>query len=100
MKDMINPETAKLGTGVSLERGLVVVDIIQSIFNGKMAEILSGSGSASCQMCTATHKHLKDNVLVVDGLPINKTITVRESSCQILKIQIPSLQIPKLNVSA
>ena len=71
---MINPETAKLGTGVSLERGLVVVDIIRSMFDGKMAEILSGSGGANCQMCTATHKDLNDKVLVVDGLPINRTI--------------------------
>ena len=37
MEDMINPETAKLGTGVSLDRGLVVVDVIRSMFDGKMA---------------------------------------------------------------
>ena len=54
MEDMINPETAKLGTSVSLDRGLVVVDIIRSMFDGKMAAILSCSGGASCQMCTAT----------------------------------------------
>ena len=75
MEDIINPDTAKLGTGVSLDRGLVVVDIIRSMFDGKMAAILSGSGGASCQMCTATHKDLKDKVLVVDGFPINRTIT-------------------------
>ena len=75
MEDMINRKTAKLGTGVSLERGLVVVDVIRSMFDGKMAAILSGSGVASCQMCTATHKDLKDKVLVVDGFPINRTIT-------------------------
>ena len=75
MEDMINPETAKLRTGLSLDRGLVVVDIIRSMFDGKMAAILSGSGGASCQMCTATHKDLKDRALVVDGFPINRTIT-------------------------
>ena len=74
-EDIINPDTAKLGTGVSLDRGLVVVDIIRSMFDGKMAAILSGSRCASCQMCTATHKDLKDKVLVVDGFPINRTIT-------------------------
>ena len=72
---MINRETAKLGTRVSLDRGLVVVDIIRSIFDGRMAAILSGSGGTSCQMCTATHKDLKDKVLVVDEFPINGTIT-------------------------
>ena len=56
MEDMINPETAKLGTGIYLDRGLVVVDIIRSMFDGKMAAILSGAGGASCQMCTTTHK--------------------------------------------
>ena len=74
MEDMINTETAKLGTGVSLNRGLVVVDIIRSMFDGKMAAIYSGSGG-SCQMCTTTHKDLKDKVLVVDGFPINRNIT-------------------------
>ena len=44
MEDMINPETAKLGTGISLDRGLVVVDIIRSMFDGKMAAIHSGLG--------------------------------------------------------
>ena len=40
-----------------------------------MAAILSGLGGASCKMCTATHKDLKDRALVVDGFPINRTIT-------------------------
>ena len=30
MEDIIDPKTVKLGTGVSLDRGLVVVDIIRS----------------------------------------------------------------------
>ena len=40
-----------------------------------MAAVLSGAGGASCQMCTATHKYLKDKDLVVDVFPINRTIT-------------------------
>ena len=51
---MINLEMAKLRTGVTLNSGQVVGDIIQSMFDGK---IFSGSG-ASCQMCTAIHKYL------------------------------------------
>ena len=45
------------------------------MFDGKMAAILSGAGGASCQMCTATQKDLKDRELVVDGFPINRTIS-------------------------
>ena len=75
MENLINPETAKLQNGISLENGSVKVDIIRSIFDGKMAAILSGAGGASCQMCTATHNDLKDRELVVDGFPINRTIS-------------------------
>ena len=45
------------------------------MFDGKMSAILSGAGGASCLMCTATHKDLKDRELVTDGFPINRTIT-------------------------
>ena len=75
MEDMINPETSKLGESRSIEGGLVIVDIIRSMFDGKMSAILSGAGGASCLMCTATHKDLKDRELVTDGFPINRTIT-------------------------
>ena len=37
----------------------VFVDIVQSMFDEKMASILSGAGGASCQLCAATHKQLK-----------------------------------------
>ena len=100
MEHLINPETAKLRTGISLDRGLVVVDIIRSMFDGKMAAILSGSGGASCQMCTATHKDLKEKVLVVDGFPINKLLLTLDNCSQVLKIQIPSLHFQILSVSA
>ena len=75
MEDLINPETAKLENGISLENGFVKVDIIRSMFDGKMAAILSGTGGASCQMCNATQKDLKDRELVVDGFPIDRTIS-------------------------
>ena len=75
MEDMINPETSKLGEGLSIEGGLVIVDIIRFMFDGNMSAILSGAGGASCLMCIATHKELKDRELVTDGFPINRTIT-------------------------
>ena len=75
MEDLINPETEQLQNGISLKNGAVNVEIIRSMFDGKMAAILSGAGGASCQMCTATHDDLKDRELIEDGLPINRTIT-------------------------
>ena len=41
----------------------------------KIAAILPGAEDANCKMCTATHDNLKDRDLVVDGFPINRTIT-------------------------
>ncbi|KAI6661161.1 hypothetical protein LOD99_10183 [Oopsacas minuta] len=64
-----------LQNGIPLENGVVNVDIIHSMFDEKMAAILSGAGGASCQMCTATHKDLKDRNLVLEGFPINRNIT-------------------------
>ena len=75
MEELINPETAKLDNGISIENGFVEVEIIWSMSDGKIAAILSGAGGASCQMCTATHDDLKDRDLVVDGFPISRTIT-------------------------
>ena len=39
-----------------------------------MAATLSGAGGASCQLCTASHKQLKDLDLISDGFPINRFI--------------------------
>ena len=50
------------------------VDITRPMFDRKMAAILSGAGGASSQLCTATHKELKDQELILQGLPINKQI--------------------------
>ena len=75
MEDLINPDTSKLSDGISTEYGPIIVEINRSMFDGKMAAILSGAGGASCQMCTTTRKDLKDRNLVVDGFPINSIIT-------------------------
>ena len=75
MENLINPETAKLQNAISLEIDSEKVDIIRPMFDGKMAAILSGAGGACCQMFTATHNDLKDWELVVDGFPINRTIS-------------------------
>ena len=75
MEDLINPDTEKLQNGITLQNGVVKVEIVRSMFDGKMSAILSGAGGASCQMCTATHDDLKDRDLIEDGFPINRTIT-------------------------
>ena len=53
----------------------VHVDIVRSMFDGKMSAILSGAGGASCRLCTATHNELKDRELIIQGFPINIHIT-------------------------
>ena len=62
MTDLINPETELMQSeGFSLgDNQQVNVDIVRSMFDGKMSAILSGAGGASCQLCTATHNELKD----------------------------------------
>ena len=52
------------------------IDIVRSMFDGKMSAILSGAGGASCQLCTATHDELKDRELIIlQGFLINRHIT-------------------------
>ncbi|KAI6651099.1 hypothetical protein LOD99_5449 [Oopsacas minuta] len=45
------------------------------MLDGKVASILSGAGGASCQLCTATQKELKDRDLILQGYPINRNIS-------------------------
>ena len=73
MTDLINPETEHMKSeGFSLgDNQQVHVDIVRSMFDGKMSAILSGAGGASCQLCTATHNELKDRELIIQGFPIN-----------------------------
>ena len=63
MTDLINPETELMKSeGFSLgDNQQVHVDIVRSMFDGKMSAILSGAGGASCQLCT--HNELKDREL-------------------------------------
>ena len=77
MTDIINPDTDKLkNEGFDMPgMGHVSVDFTRSMFDGKMAAILSVAGGASCQLCTATHKELKDPQLIPSGFPINRHIS-------------------------
>ncbi|KAI6648703.1 Histone-lysine N-methyltransferase SETMAR-like [Oopsacas minuta] len=75
MVDIINPEIYEHGECISIEGGLVIVDIVRSIFDWKMSAILSGAGGASCILYTATHKDLKDRELITDGFSINRKLT-------------------------
>ena len=69
MSDLINPDTDLMKSeGFILESNEQVrVDIVRSMFDGKMASILSGAGGASCQLCTAAHKELKDPDWIIQG---------------------------------
>ena len=77
MKRMINKETADIEANgldlINCHHASVV--ILRSQLDGKMAEILSGAGGASCQFCTATFKQIHDVDIVIDGFPINKLIS-------------------------
>ena len=45
------------------------------MIDGKMSQLLSGAGGASCQLCTASHDELKDLEFIRSGYPINITIS-------------------------
>ena len=77
MTDLINLEIELMKSeGFSLgDNQKVHVNIVRSMFDGKMSAILSGAGGASCQLCTATHNELKDRELIIEGFPINRHIT-------------------------
>ena len=77
MDEIINEDTEIMAkNGIDLTSGCHInVDIIRSMFDGKMSALLSGAGGASCQLCTATHKDLKDRELITQGFPINRKIS-------------------------
>ena len=77
MSDLINPDTDLMKIeGFILEiNDQVRVDIVRSMFDGEMTSILSGAGGASCQLCAAAHKELKDPDWIIQGFPINRYIT-------------------------
>ena len=77
MTELISLDTDKMTIeGFTLaDNELVKIDIVRSLFEGKMAGFLSGAGGASCQLCTATHSELKDGEIVIQGFPINRHIS-------------------------
>ncbi|KAI6661757.1 hypothetical protein LOD99_9891 [Oopsacas minuta] len=77
MKDIINPETDQMkdqGFYFADDKH-IFVNVVRSMLDGKMASIVSGTGGASCQLCTATQKELKDRDLILQGYPINRNIS-------------------------
>ena len=75
MDSVINTETSIIEeTGLDLTRGKAQVEIIRSQFDTKMAKLLSGSGGAHCQLCTATFAQAHDIDFARDGFPINRFI--------------------------
>ena len=58
MVDLINPDTDLMkNEGFNLSnQEHVHIDIMRSMFDGKMASNLSGAGGANCQLCTVTHR--------------------------------------------
>ena len=76
LENYINPSVSEMQeNGIHLAEGIVRVKLIRSMFDGKMAGILSGAGGAHCQLCTATFKQLHDIDLIRDGFPINRSIS-------------------------
>ncbi|KAI6656148.1 hypothetical protein LOD99_1481 [Oopsacas minuta] len=65
MDSLINNETSTIEeSGLCLHNGNAEAKIIRSHFDTKMAKILSGTGGANCQMCTATFKQIYDISIV------------------------------------
>ena len=80
MTDLINTDTNIMASeGITLaDSEHVQIDIVRSMFDGKMVEIISGAGGAggaSCQLCTAAHNELKDREIITPGFPINRYIS-------------------------
>ena len=66
-------ETSEIeANGLDLNGHHATVDILRSQLVGKMAQILSGAGGASCQFCTHTFHQIHDVDIVNDGYPINR----------------------------
>ena len=76
MDTYINPLVSELQeNGITFPQGIVKVKLVRSMFDGKMAGLLSGAGGAHCQLCTATFKQLHDLELIREGFPINRSIS-------------------------
>ena len=95
METYNNPETnLNEQEGNELPQGQVKVKVLRSKLAGKMSGILSGSGGAKCQLCTATFRDLHYIELLRSGFPNNRTVSnSREIFCSVNKdefITLPS----------
>ena len=74
---LINPDTNQMQKeGFSLDdHQKVQIEIVRSMFDGKMAALLSGAGGASYQLCTTTRAQIKDRDFVLQGYPINRLVS-------------------------
>ena len=52
----------------------MLIRIVRSMFDTKMAQILSGAGGANCQVCTAKFDQIREIDFVLLRFPINRTI--------------------------
>ena len=52
----------------------MLIRIVSSMFDTKMAQVLSGAGGTNCQVCTARFDQIHDIDFVLQGFPINRTI--------------------------
>ena len=67
MTNFFNPEASVIEQeGIQFPEGVVHVNFIRSMLDGKMYGILSGAGGASCQLCTANKQGLKPDFLLID----------------------------------
>ena len=83
MDTYINPYVADMEeNGMLLSQGLVRINLLRTMFDGKMAGIPSGAGGAHCQLCTATFKQLHDVELIREGFPINRSVTLAKELFQ------------------
>ena len=97
MDTFINPVVSQMQLdGINITQGLVNVKIHRSMFDGKMAGILSGAGGAHCYLCTASFKELHDIELIRNGFPINRSISAaKEIFLEVYKeefLALPSIQ--------
>ena len=74
---MINAETSELESmGLQFPEGKVNISISRSMFDGKMAGILSGAGGAKCQFSSTTNEEIKDLTLIRSGFSIKRCIEI------------------------
>ena len=66
MFDIINSDTEQMQKeGFYIDNDQHKVEVVHSMFDGKMAAILSGARGACCQLYTATFNQLKDRDLII-----------------------------------